>query len=235
MTENQTKSRRQIIWQGVRLIILNLTMIAACMFVPYGRVDWPQAWVLLFFWLIYYLMVNRLTMRRNPDVVLTRSQSFDRPYQSWDRWILPAYIVITYSLYIVCGLDAGRFGWSDVPLWARWASLLLVIATYILPFWATISNPFASCTVRIQDESGHYTVSSGPYRFVRHPMYASIIPFAIGFPPFLGSYWGFVPGILAVALFVLRTVLEDRFLQKNLEGYQEYAARVRWRLLPGVW
>ena len=235
MVKGQEKGKGKILKQGVRQVVVLLLANGCAFFISYGGVDWWQAWLLLGMWLAYYLLMLTYGMRHNPEVVLERVQSFDRDYQPWDRWIIPVYVLLSYSLYIVSGLDAGRFGWSVVPLWAIWLGLVFVVPVYVVPFWAVMSNPFASGTGRIQRERGHYVATAGPYRYVRHPMYAVMIPFGFAFPLFLGSYWALIPGALVVALFVLRTDLEDRFLMESLEGYQEFAERVRWRLLPGVW
>jgi len=229
------KTRREVLRKGVRQVVSFIVMTGSAFFISYGGFGWWQAWLLLALWVVYYLMMLSYGMRKNPEVVLERAQSFDRDYQPWDRWIIPVYVVLSYSLYIVCGLDAGRFGWSDVPGWAMWLGFAFVIPVYVVPFWAVMSNLFASGTGRIQSERDHYTVTAGPYKYVRHPMYAVMIPFGFAFPLFLGSFWALIPGGLVVALFTLRTSLEDQFLQENLEGYREYATRVRWRLLPGVW
>jgi protein-S-isoprenylcysteine O-methyltransferase Ste14 len=235
MEENQDTGRGRLLLKGIGQVLAMMLTTGTAFFLSYGGFAWPQAWVLLVMWAAYYLLMAVYGSRHNPEVVKARVQSFDRDFQPWDRWILPTYTLLSYVLYVTCGLDAGRYGWSDVPTWAVWLGFAFVIPVYVVPFWAAMSNPFASGTARIHTERGHFTVSSGPYRFVRHPMYAAMIPFAFAFPLFLGSYWALIPGGLVVALFVLRTALEDRFLQENLEGYQEYSQSVRWRLLPGVW
>jgi protein-S-isoprenylcysteine O-methyltransferase Ste14 len=235
MDELDAKVRREILKKGVRQVVVMLLSAGSAFFISYGGFDWWQAWLLLGFWLVYFLMMLTYGMRHNPEVVLERAQSFDRDFQIWDRWIIPVYTLLSFSLYIICGLDAGRFGWSDVPEWAMWLGLVFVIPVYVVPFWAVMSNPFATGTGRIQHERGHYAVSTGPYRYVRHPMYAAMIPYGFAFPLFLGSSWALIPGGLVVALFVLRTALEDIFLLERLEGYQAYADQVRWRLLPGIW
>lgn len=235
MAENTGKKESKSLGKGIAQVVVMLLATGSAFFLSFGGFDWWQAWLLLAMWFAYYLMMLTYGRRHNPEVVQARAESFDREYQPWDRWILPVYVMLSYSLYVICGLDAGRFGWSDVPTWAMWLGLVFVIPVYIIPFWAVMSNPFASGTGRIQSERGHYTVSAGPYQYVRHPMYSVMIPFAFAFPLFLGSFWALVPGGLVVVLFVFRTKLEDRFLQENLEGYREYAARVRWRLVPGVW
>ncbi len=96
-------------------------------------------------------------------------------------------------------------------------------------------NAFLVTTVRIQEERGHRVVTNGPYRFLRHPTYVGAILFTWGGPLLLGSWWALIPGTIAVIAFVVRTYLEDRTLQAELPGYQEYTQQVRYRLLPGVW
>jgi protein-S-isoprenylcysteine O-methyltransferase Ste14 len=105
----------------------------------------------------------------------------------------------------------------------------------VLVYWAMLANPFLAQVVRIQSERGHQTVSSGPYRYVRHPMYVGILVSYGSTPLLLGSWLALVPFAIMGALLVLRTALEDKTLQAELDGYKEYAQRVRYRLLPGVW
>jgi protein-S-isoprenylcysteine O-methyltransferase Ste14 len=138
-------------------------------------------------------------------------------------------------MWIVAGLDL-RYGWlSGITPSAQIAALLIVIAGYALVVWATGTNAFFSQVVRIQTERGHTVISSGPYRYVRHPAYVGMILLVLGAPIMLGSWWALLPGGLSALLVVLRTALEDRTLQADLAGYREYAGRVRYRLLPGVW
>ena len=101
--------------------------------------------------------------------------------------------------------------------------------------WATASNPFFSQIFRLQRERGHSVASGGPYRLVRHPGYLGSILFELAVPIMLGSWWALIAGGLSAGLFLLRTGLEDRTLQAELEGYREYAGRVRSRLVPGIW
>lgn len=235
MGESDPRIRHKTIQRGIRRMVMLLSVTASVFFLSYGRFDWWQAWLLLAFWLVYYLVLLTFGMRRSPDVLIERSESFDRDYQPWDKWIIPVYTILSFCLYLISGLDAGRYGWSLVPEWVIWVAFVFVIPVYVVPFWAVMSNPFASGTGRIQSERGHHVVSAGPYRFVRHPMYSVMIAYGIAFPLFLGSYWALIPGGCVIVLFTLRTYLEDEFLQENLDGYEEYAKQVRWCLLPGVW
>jgi len=132
-------------------------------------------------------------------------------------------------------LPAGRFAWSSVPALlkaAGWLGLLLAAA---LISWATTTNTYLSRMARIQEDRGHRVVSSGPYRFVRHPMYLGIILLFLSLPPALGSLFGLIPAFLITLLFLLRTSKEDAMLREELAGYVEYTRRVPYRLWPGLW
>jgi protein-S-isoprenylcysteine O-methyltransferase Ste14 len=114
-------------------------------------------------------------------------------------------------------------------------SFVLVALGYALSSWAMLSNPFFSGTVRIQGERGHSVATAGPYHYVRHPGYSGWILANLTTPVALGSLWGLLPGLLVVLGFVVRTAMEDRTLQTELDGYKEYTQQVRYRLVPGIW
>jgi len=128
-----------------------------------------------------------------------------------------------------------RFEWSAMPLTLHVIGAVLSIPAMIMPLWALSANAYLSTMVRIQDDRGHRVVTTGPYRYVRHPMYVGTIFFGLSIPLFLGSWWTFIPCCLIVGIFIIRTALEDQTLREELPGYAEYAQRVRYRLLPGVW
>jgi protein-S-isoprenylcysteine O-methyltransferase Ste14 len=137
---------------------------------------------------------------------------------------------------VVAGLDIGRFGWSGpMPVAVQAGALLGYAAGMGLSIWAMIANRFFSPVVRIQNERGHHVVSSGPYRFLRHPGYTGVILGSLCGGVALGSWWSLLPLAPLVAVFLHRTALEDRFLREGLDGYADYALRVRYRLVPGLW
>jgi protein-S-isoprenylcysteine O-methyltransferase Ste14 len=138
-------------------------------------------------------------------------------------------------LPLVAGLEA-RFDLSpmlDFPL--KVLALVIILAGYALRAYALIENRFFSGMVRIQNERGHHLVASGPYLWMRHPGYAGSLLVYLVAPAFLDSVWAYLPAVFLLIILVIRTSLEDRFLQDQLPGYQEYASRVRYRLVPGVW
>jgi protein-S-isoprenylcysteine O-methyltransferase Ste14 len=136
---------------------------------------------------------------------------------------------------LVAGLEA-RYNWSTTfSLPVILLSLVAILAGYILGSYALIENRFFSGMVRIQFDRGHQVVSSGPYRWMRHPGYVGALLAYLATPFFLDSTWAFIPAVFLSIVLIIRTQLEDKVLQEELPGYREYAVRVRYRLLPGVW
>ncbi|MGA7305464.1 MAG: isoprenylcysteine carboxylmethyltransferase family protein, partial [Rhodothermales bacterium] len=121
------------------------------------------------------------------------------------------------------------------PLWLIVLGFILISLGYSFAVWAVVENRFFSTTVRIQTDRGHVVCDSGPYRIVRHPGYAGNILPLLGIVPALGSVWTLIPAAVALIIMVIRTVLEDRTLQEELPGYREYARRVHYRLIPGIY
>ncbi|MCG8348985.1 MAG: isoprenylcysteine carboxylmethyltransferase family protein [Chloroflexales bacterium] len=136
---------------------------------------------------------------------------------------------------LVAGLDA-RFDWSPpFSLPVKLVALAIILAGYTLGSYALIENRYFSGVVRIQRDRGHRVVSSGPYRWIRHPGYAGALLAYLATPVFLDAPWAFLPTVFLAIALLIRTGLEDRTLQDQLEGYREYAKRVQYRLLPGIW
>jgi protein-S-isoprenylcysteine O-methyltransferase Ste14 len=217
----------------VRLVVL-LMLMAAILFVASGRLDWSMAWDLLGA-LGLCVVVNLVVLvTRNPELVAARLE-FERGATQWDK-VLSALLAGLWLLaLVVAGLDE-RFQWSPpLPGSLHLGALGLLVAGDIILLWAMAVNRFFSKIVRIQRERGHRVVTLGPYRWVRHPGYVGWVSMSAAIPFILGSLWALVPVSVAVVGMVVRTALEDRLLRAELEGYAEYADRVRYRLLPGVW
>ena len=136
---------------------------------------------------------------------------------------------------VLIGLDARRFGWSYVPLGAQALGAVLIALGMVLVWQTFRFNTFAAPQVRVQAARAHRVITDGPYSIVRHPMYAGATLYLLGMPLLLGSWWGVVAVPLLVAGMALRAVGEERMLRRELSGYDEYARRVRFRLLPGIW
>ncbi len=217
----------------IKAVVTGL-LIFALIFVPAGTFQWPEAWLFL---LVYFTMVTGMLiwMKKNAPDLLKERMSRKKERKSWDKKIMTGYPFLLISLLVVPGLDAVRFHWSRVPLIVKALGFVGYFFAIGFAFWAMKENAYASDVVRIQDERGHKVCTTGPYRYVRHPMYVGVVLGLLCFPLALGSLFSFIPAFLIFVLFILRTSLEDKTLQEELPGYKEYALKVRYRLLPGVW
>jgi protein-S-isoprenylcysteine O-methyltransferase Ste14 len=235
-TQAQPKPKTTIGWKVVVRFAAVLCM-PAILFLLAGRIDWWQGWVYLVTTILLSVVSRLIVIRTSPDLIDERARYGQlEGVKSWDKRITP--ILILYgplATLIVAALDQ-RFGWSpQFSIVLQLLAELVLILSYGLSMWAMASNRFFSAVVRIQTERGHTTVTTGPYRIVRHPGYAGGIVTLLAIPLLLGSLWAFIPIGLTVIVYILRTALEDRTLRAELDGYKDYAARVRYRLLPGVW
>ena len=215
-------------------VFISLALILVMFFIPAGTLRWPQAWVFLALYLSAVAGFYLSTKKRDPGLLKER-MSPQKNVKAWDRRIVRIYSLLLAAMTVLVGLDAVRFRWSHLaPGWNVLGFGGLALAM-LLAFWATRENTFASQVVRIQDDRGHRVCSTGPYAHVRHPMYDGVILSIISFPLALGSLFALIPAGFIVGLFILRTSLEDKTLQEELPGYKEYAQKVRYRLIPGVW
>ncbi len=206
------------------------------LFVAAGRLDWSMAWAYV---AVTYLsaIASRLLMRRiAADMVAERSRAFDfKNASGWDKLFLPlALILAPLLLNLVSGLDH-RYGWSQIPFGLQLLGLAAMVIGGGVGMWAMAVNRFYSSVVRIQKDRGQVVVTNGPYRFVRHPGYASAVLSYLALPLMLGSWWGMIVALLVIISFIIRTDREDRLLQAELDGYREYASQVRYRLMKGIW
>jgi protein-S-isoprenylcysteine O-methyltransferase Ste14 len=156
--------------------------------------------------------------------------------KTWDKVLMAAFMPLAAAVVVVSVLDGGRFHWTGkVPAWVYPPVALAYVVGAVVHLWAILANEFYVSTVAVQSDKGHRAVDNGPYRFVRHPGYLGIILMELAMPLLLGSLWGLVPAGLAAATLLLRAGLEDRVLRRELAGYVGYAARVRRRVIPGIW
>jgi len=210
---------------------------AAVMFVAAGTANWTGAWIYLGVTAAFGLGMRLRLLVKAPDLLNERADSMEKTdTAAWDKYLMPLTAIAgPLVVLVVAGLDK-RFAWSPSPSqgWVVAAIVVLILGCW-LGMAATLANRFFSAVVRIQADRGHTVVDTGPYRVVRHPGYTGGIFAHLATPVLLGSLWAFIPTLIVCAAIVLRTVLEDRTLQHELDGYAAYALRVRFRLIPGVW
>jgi protein-S-isoprenylcysteine O-methyltransferase Ste14 len=176
------------------------------------QLDWWEAWIYAIIAILSFAISRALAARRHPDLLAERARFLrHEDAKAWDKILSPLVGLGGGLILLAAGLDV-LFNWS-----------------------ALFENRFFSGMVRIQSDRGHQTVSSGPYRWMRHPGYAGGLLLYLATPLFLDSRWAFLPAVFLTIVLVIRTNLEDKTLQDELGGYREYASRVHYRLLPGVW
>ncbi len=209
-------------------------IIGLILFLPAGTLYWPLGWWFILISLLTLVVTALVLWRTNPAIFAAR-QKIGAGTKSWDMVLMPAVVSLYLVICIVAGLDNGRFGWSSPPLAIILLGYLLVFVGIGLTAWAQGVNRFFEPTVRIQTDRGHHVIDTGPYRFVRHPGYIAAIALAAGMALALGSWWALLPAALLAALLAVRTELEDATLQRELTGYADFARRVRWKWLPGLY
>ena len=228
--------KNNMVWKYIRGILFFLGL-PVLLFLLAGTFKWWQAWVYVGISYSASILSRALLTKKHPDLVKERAGYAEKEdTKPWDKVLMPLAALVMPALYFITGGLDKRFGWSGpVPVWLYWAALLVTLASYAFSIWAILENRFFSAVVRIQTDRGQTVVDTGPYRFVRHPGYASGILVALLFPILIGSWWAYVPvGIMSV-LVVIRTALEDKTLIAELPGYAEFTKKTRYRLLPGVW
>ena len=215
-------------------LVAAVAFFAVLIFWPAGRLDWVAGWLYVGLVALNYLLNIVYLKRVNPELLEARMR-MTKGTKHWDIAWGVVFGPVLVSTYIVAGLDAVRFEWSTMSPFFWPIGLLLFLPGTALFSWSMGVNPFFEKTVRIQSERGHRVIDTGPYAFVRHPGYLGFFGWCLSAPFLLGSWFALVPAALSVVALIVRTALEDRTLRGELEGYEAYSERVRYRLLPGIW
>ena len=219
-------------------VIADTAVVAIVLFFAAGTVAWPRAWVLLVVLLVVRISSALVVFRANPALLRERATVLIHPHQPRiDRLILFVFMATAFlGLPAVAARDA--FDWHVLPsppLLLATVGLVLFVLGWAIIAVALRANPFAVTVVRHQDERQHTVVDTGIYSIVRHPMYAGNLLVNVGLSLWLGSCIAALLAAVPLALLMVRIALEERFLRRELPGYREYATRVRYRLLPGLW
>jgi protein-S-isoprenylcysteine O-methyltransferase Ste14 len=224
-------------WRASARFVAYPLLLPVVLFGAAGRLDWGMGW-------LYVLLLSALTygtrlvlMRVDPSLVVERSTSLRRPdAKPWDRALVLLMVLVgPLVTWLVAGLDQ-RFGWGPrVPGSVQIVAVVVIVLGGLLTAWAMVSNRFFSAVVRIQSDRGHHVVTTGPYRFIRHPGYVGALLATLAAPLMLDALWAMAPTLVVVVAVVVRTALEDATLRDELAGYAEYSRHTRYRLLPGVW
>jgi protein-S-isoprenylcysteine O-methyltransferase Ste14 len=214
-----------------------MLLTPAVLFVAGGDWKWWAAWAYFALGLLGVIVSRLIALKVSPAMLHERSHALEaKDAPAWDRVLV--YVVAMVGpmvVLLVAGLDHRHHWPPQAAAWVQMAGFVLLILAYAFSTWAMVSNPFFSAVVRIQSERGHHVVSSGPYAIVRHPAYAGGLVAILAGPLLLDALWALLPAACVALAMVIRTALEDRTLQAALPGYKDYAASVKYRLIPGLW
>ncbi|MBN1216454.1 MAG: isoprenylcysteine carboxylmethyltransferase family protein [Candidatus Lokiarchaeota archaeon] len=209
-----------------------LLFIASSLFIPAGTIFWIEAWIYLIIWGIFIFIVLYYLNKKNPELLKKRLEN-PKPKQKWDKIIVLILFILMIPSFVIPGLDVIRFQWSYLPIFIRIIGFIGVIISSIIYLLVLRENTYLIKSIEVQEE--HKVIISGPYKYVRHPMYTGIIIFLICHCLALGSLYTLIPAGLFIITFILRTYFEDKMLENDLEGYKEYMKKTHYRLIPYIW
>jgi len=215
-------------------VIIGIVVLLLLLFGSAGTIYWIEAWILIIIYFIYVMGSFFWLKKNNPELLKGRTSRRNEG-KWWDKIILTIYTILLMFMLVICGIDAVRFHWSNLPLILKIIGFIGYIPSVIIIFLTIKENAYLSEVVRIQKDRSQQVVKTGPYKYVRHPMYSGIILMILFTPFALGSFIALIFSGLIIILFIIRTYLEDKTLQNELPGYKEYIKKVRYRLVPGLW
>lgn len=216
-------------------VLGGLFLLMAVFFLSAGRIDLQGAWTLFGLYFVSLLFNMAIFLQFNPELIRVRSEMTRGEMKWWDKLFGVFYTMFLFLMFIVCGLDVGRFRLSSLNIEFLALGIIIFVLGWVFVAWAMVVNKFFETTVRVQKERRHGVVSKGPYSIVRHPGYVGMILYFGCAPLIIGSFYGLIPAMLLADAFVFRTYFEDRMLYEELPGYKEYTKKVRYRLIPFVW
>lgn len=208
---------------------------AVSLFLPAGTITWLAGWIYLAMFFGFFLAVNLWLYKHNPGLLQERTNLGRSDQKGWDKILFPLLLISPFAQLIVSALDAVRFHGSIAPVWIQIVGVIILMISFYLLFLTFRENSYLSPIVRIQEEREHSVVSTGPYHYVRNPMYAGMLFFVMGTPFLLGSWYGLLVGLILMLVLARRAVLEERTLHDELHGYAEYMADVKHRIIPYMW
>lgn len=211
-------------------VVFGFIIYGALFFVPAGTLEWPEAWIFLILSFSYVIIVIVYFSKRDPTIIQSRSSI--KPEKSFDVLLLVGLGLAFFSMFLITAFNV-RFELPRLDLIWEIIGFIGVILAYFIIFLVMRENAYASKVIEVQE--GQKVISTGPYAYVRHPMYAGFLFMCVGFPLALGALLALPSGIIAIILMAIRAYYEEKTLIEDLEGYKEYTQKVRYRLIPKVW
>lgn len=228
--DNHPISQSELIKMVASRFIPGIAVLLMLLFLPAGTFSYWQGWVYLAIILVPMSVMLLYFFTRAPEFLVRRMKLKEK--EGSQKIIVTLALIPFLIQFILPGIDV-KLGWSNIPTIIVIIAEILALAGYCLVFLVFKENQFASRIIEVQ--KGQKVISTGPYRFVRHPMYLGTMVMYVFSPVALGSYWALIPAVLIIPVLVARIINEEKLLTTELEGYQEYKQKTCYRLLPGIW
>ena len=235
MDKQNKQKKPAMIWLS---LVVRMTLFAVALMWPAGTWWWWEAWALVGLWTVFGVVMTNYLLRHDPELLAERLKlvPLHKDQKSWDKVLMLLFFIAGIGLYVIPGFDVVRYEWSEpLPEWMRILAMIVHIPCFLFVGWVMRENTFLSQVVKIDVARGHQVISTGPYAWVRHPMYTVVIVLLFAVPVALGSRFALVLALFLSLLLIVRTCLEDRTLHAELEGYPEYAKQTPYRLIPWIW
>ncbi len=223
-----------MILRAVAMVIAAFLLYGGMMFLPYGSLYWGDAWLYLLAQFGIMGLIGSWLAKNNPGLLKERMKMGGKGVKGWDRIVTSLFLVLMVVFFSAIAQDVKANG-PSAPICLKALGYAGLFFAMGMMFWAMRVNSFLARTVKIQKDRGQKVVTTGPYAYVRHPMYAGFFWYLPAISLMLGSYYGLLVAVPFNAVLVTRTYLEDKTLQKELDGYKAYAKKVRYQLFPGIW
>lgn len=210
--------------------------IALALFLSAGTFSWIAGWIFLILFFGFIVIISVWLLRHDPDLLQERMTGLGRPNQKrWDRVLMSLVLIVFIVRLFLMPLDAVRLQWSNMPVWIQVVGAIVLIISFYLFYLVIRENPYLSPAILVQKEREQTVIKTGPYRYVRHPYYFASILFFLGTTLLLGSLYGLIPALILTILIVIRALMEERTLRKELKGYDVYMVEVKYRFIPHLW
>jgi len=236
MPENNSKEFKLAAFKQLLITSIFLLVQIIIFFISAGNITSQRPWLYFSAAFIHYSVGTAIQYKLNPQLLVQRLKATREGSKLWDEILMRASnLMIIIVVPVIAGLDVGRFHMPNIDINFVPLGLVLIAVSSVILNYAMFVNIHFEPTVRIQEERNHKVITKGPYSMIRHPGYLAGILFSISIPLFIGSLITFIPVSIYIVLMIIRTWMEDKTLQEELEGYAEYSKQVRYRLFPGIW
>lgn len=217
------------LWQAI-----TFSVMALALFISAGTGAWPAGWIYLVMFAVFSIAITRWLLGYSPGLIEERI-GFKPDQNIWDKFFVIAVNVLFLAWLVLMPLDAVRFGWSGMPAWLQSAGAIVLLYSFYIFYLTFRENPYLSSAVRIQRDRRQTVVTTGPYRYVRHPLYAGAFLYFLGTALLLGSWLGVLLVPIFVGMIRIRVIFEERMLREQLDGYKAYMERAPFRFIPHLW